>query len=231
MAKKQQENFVLSLGGSLIAPKEGINPSFIRSFRDLVLKRAKRGSKFVVVCGGGATARAYQTAAASAAPTLSQDELDRVGIQATVLNARLMLAIFGKSAHGIITDPRVKLPAKTKVIIGAGWEPGCSTDYDALLLAEMIGAGTVINFSNIAYVYDRDPRKFPDAKALKSMTWKQFRQLFGSRWSPGLNSPFDPIAAKAAERAGIRVIIADGRDLANIGRILDGKPFIGTVIS
>jgi len=231
MAKKIRENFVLSLGGSLIAPKEGISPSFIKAFRDLVLKRTRRGSRFVVVCGGGATARAYQSAAKAAAPGLSQDELDRVGIQATVLNARLMLAIFGRTAHGVVTDPRVKLPMKAKVIIGAGWEPGCSTDYDALLLAKRIGAGTVINFSNIAYVYDRDPRKFPDARALKSMTWKQFRKLFGSHWSPGLNSPFDPIAAKAAERAGIRVIIADGRDLANIGRILDGKPFIGTVIS
>ena len=229
--KKQQENFVLSLGGSLIAPKEGIDPAFVRAFRDLVLKRARRGSKFVVVCGGGAVCRAYQSAAKAAAPGLSRDELDRLGIQATVLNARLMLTVFGRAAYGVVTDPRVKLPARAKVIIGAGWEPGCSTDYDALLLAKRIGAGTVINFSNIAYVYDRDPRKFPDAKALRSMTWKQFRKLFGSRWSPGLNSPFDPIAARAAERAGIRVIIADGRDLANIGRILDGKPFVGTVIS
>lgn len=226
----KKENFVLSLGGSLIAPKEGIDAGFLRRFRKLIARHVRRGRRFIVVCGGGATARAYQKAAASAAG-LSRDQLDLIGIQATVLNAHLMRAVFGRLAHAaVVTDPRLSLPRSASVIIGAGWRPGCSTDYDAVLLARKFGAGTVVNFSNIAYVYDKDPRRFPEAKPLKKLTWDDFCGRFGCRWSPGLNSPFDPVASKAAARMGLRVIIADGRDLANIDRILAGKGFRGTVI-
>lgn len=227
--KAKKTNFVLSLGGSLIAPKEGINAKFLAGFRRLILSQVRRGRRFVIVCGGGAPARAYQAAAATVRPGISRDDLDRVGIAATVLNASLMRHVFGAAAGGIVTDPRPKLPAK-KIVIGAGWEPGCSTDYDAVLLAKKFGAATVVNFSNIAYVYDKDPRRHADAKPLKNLTWAEFRRQFGSKWSPGLNSPFDPIAAKAAARAGLRVIIADGRDLRNIIRIIAGGKFAGTVI-
>jgi uridylate kinase len=226
----KKENFVLSLGGSLIAPKEGIDAGFLRRFKKLIARHVRRGRRFIVVCGGGATARAYQKAAGLAA-SLSRDELDIIGIQATVLNANLMRAVFGSLSHSeVVTDPRVPMPRSAPVIIGAGWRPGCSTDYDAVLLAKRFGAGTVVNFSNIAYVYDKDPRRFPGAKPLKSISWADFRRQFGSRWRPGLNSPFDPVASRAAAAMGLRVIIADGRDLANIDRILAGKPFKGTVI-
>jgi uridylate kinase len=226
----KKENFVLSLGGSLIAPKEGIDARFLRRFKKLIAGHVRCGRRFIIVCGGGATARAYQKAAGQAA-ALSRDELDLIGIQATVLNANLMRAVFGRLAHRtVVTDPRVAMPRSVPVIVGAGWRPGCSTDYDAVLLAKKFGAGTVVNFSNIAYVYDKDPRRFPDARPLKNVSWKDFRRQFGSRWRPGLNSPFDPIASRAAAKAGLRVIIADGRDLPNIDRILAGRPFKGTVI-
>jgi len=229
--KPNKNNFVLSLGGSLIAPKEGIDPAFLKRFRALIAKQARKGRRFIIVCGGGATCRAYQKAAAQAAK-LTRDELDRLGIQVTVVNASLMRVIFGRlAAPGIVTDPRVVLPRKFPVIIGAGWKPGCSTDHDAVLLAKHFGAGTVVNFSNISYVYDKDPRKFPDAKPFKKLSWAEFIRRFGGRWSPGLNSPFDPVASKAAAKAGLRVVIADGRDLANTDKIIAGKPFKGTVIS
>jgi uridylate kinase len=62
------------------------------------------------------------------------------------------------------------------------------------------------------------------------MSWIEFRRAFGSRWTPGLNSPFDPVAAGLAKRHGIRAIIADGHDLKNLRHILHGEEFIGTTI-
>ncbi len=47
---------------------------------------------------------------------------------------------------------------------------------------------------------------------------------------PGKNTPFDPTAARAAAAAHLRVVFAEGRDLANLSRILSGKPFTGTTI-
>lgn len=226
----KNKTFVLSLGGSLIAPPGGIDVRFLRRFRALILKFMRRGARFIIICGGGTTARNYQKAAAQVVK-LTRDDLDWLGIHATRLNAHLMRTIFRGDAHPRInTEPLEDMPSRKKIIIGAGWRPGCSTDYDAVLLARKYGAATLVNLSNITHVYDRDPRKFPGARPLPTLTWKQFRKMFGSRWDPGLNSPFDPVASKEAERLGMRVVIADGADLKNLERILSEKKFAGTVI-
>ncbi|MEK9152832.1 MAG: UMP kinase [Patescibacteria group bacterium] len=222
---------VLSLGGSLIVPKEGIDTAFLRRFRALILRHAGKGRRFVIICGGGATARAYQKAAGNIT-ALTRDDLDWIGIHATRLNAHLLRTVFRSAAHPrIITDPHEEMPTLKPVVIGAGWRPGCSTDFDAVLLARQYGATTLVNLSNIDYVYDKDPRTNADAVVIPSFTWKEFRKRFGGRWDPGLNSPFDPVAAKEAQKLKMRVIIADGRDFKNLEKIFTGKRFKGTVIS
>jgi uridylate kinase len=227
---KTQHVTVISLGGSLIAPKEGIDVAFIRKFSALIRREVGRGRRFVIICGGGTTARQYQ-GAAERITTLTRDDLDWLGIHATRLNAHLLRTVFRDLAHPrIITDPHEDMPSRQPVIIGAGWRPGCSTDFDAVLLAQRYGAERLINLSNIAYVYDKDPRAHKDAKAFPKMTWKDFRRRFGSKWHPGLNSPFDPVASKEAEKIGLQVVVAEGRDLKNLEYILESKPFKGTVI-
>ena len=88
----------------------------------------------------------------------------------------------------------------------------------------------IINLSNIDFVYDKDPAKFKDAKKIRQISWKDFRQIVGSRWNPGTNAPFDPIASKFAEENKMEVIIANGKNMDNLKNILEGKEFLGTVI-
>ncbi|MEY4723569.1 MAG: hypothetical protein RLZZ324_1082 [Candidatus Parcubacteria bacterium] len=228
---KPAHTTVISLGGSLIAPKEGIDVAFLQGFSALIHAEVKRGRRFVIICGGGTTARQYQ-AAADKITKITRDDLDWLGIHATRLNAHLLRTVLRDLAHPrIITDPHEDMPSRRPVIIGAGWRPGCSTDYDAVLLAQRYDADELINLSNIAYVYDSDPRINKNAVAFEKLDWKRFRKMFGSKWSPGLNSPFDPVASKEAEKMKLRVIIAEGRDLKNLARIMDGESFKGTVIS
>lgn len=228
---KPQHVTVISLGGSLIAPKEGIDVKFIKAFSALIRREVKRGRRFVIICGGGTTARQYQ-GAAERITKLTRDDLDWLGIHATRLNAHLLRTVLRDVAHPrIITDPHEDMPSRQPVVIGAGWRPGCSTDFDAVLLAQRFAAERLINLSNIAYVYDRDPREHTDAKKFTEMGWKEFRRRFGSTWHPGLNSPFDPVASKEAERIKLEVIVAEGRDLVNLENILGGKKFKGTTIS
>ena len=52
----------------------------------------------------------------------------------------------------------------------------------------------------------------------------------GEEWVPGKNTPFDPVATRRAAELGMTVIAADGRDLANLEALLDGRPFVGTTI-
>ena len=102
---RSQETIVLSLGGSLLVPKDGIDTAFIRKFSDLVRRHVKKGRRFIIICGGGTTARAYQQAA-SKVTKLTRDDLDWIGIHATRLNAHLLRTVLRDLAHPrIITDP------------------------------------------------------------------------------------------------------------------------------
>ena len=117
-----------------------------------------------------------------------------------------------------------------RVLIAGGWKPGFSTDTDAVYLARRFGANRVINLSNIRKVYTDDPKKNPEAKPIDSISWKDFRKIVGDEWVPGKNTPFDPIASRLAEEAGIQVICAEGHSIENTIAILEGKPFEGTTI-
>ncbi|MBI2147360.1 UMP kinase [Candidatus Woesearchaeota archaeon] len=222
------KTIVLSLGGSILAP-DNINISFLRQFKALLDRFSS--FRFIIVCGGGKPARAYQEAAQELVPSIGKDSLDWVGIMATRLNAELVRVLFGEDAHAaVIIDPKERLPAARRIIVAAGYQPGHSTDMDAVLLAKNIRATLVVNLSNIEFVYDKDPKKFKDAKKLENLSWKRFRALVGDTWAPGMNVPFDPVASKEAEQSGMTVIIAKGNDLDNLKKIILGKPFRGTKI-
>lgn len=222
--------YVISLGGSIIVPDE-VDTHFVRGFVKLISEQVRRGHQFFVVTGGGATARKYISAAKKLGK-ISAFDLDWMGISATKLNAQLLNSAFGKLARrGIINDPSEASRGLKKVNIVSGWKPGWSTDFVATKIAQTYGAKTVINLSNIDYVYTADPRKNPRAKKLQKLTWAEFRKLFGSRWDPGANLPFDPVGARLAEKQGIAVIVMDGRNIENLKRLFDRQSFRGTRIS
>ncbi len=222
--------FVLSVGGSLMVTAEGIETKFLKEFRAFILKQVKKGHKFYLVAGGGVTARTYIKAAGEIAP-ISPADRDWVGISATRLNAQLLRASFGRAAHPeIIIDPTKKISSGKSIVVASGYKPGWSTDYDSVLLAQSNNIRTVINLSNIDHAYDKDPRKFKDAKKLENVSWPAFRKIVGNRWLPGLNAPFDPIASREAEKGRMKVVILNGRNLKNLEKCLDGEKFRGTVI-
>lgn len=219
---------VISLGGSLIVPDD-IDVDFLKKFKKLIEKISLK-NRFAIICGGGRTARNYQESL-SKIVRLKPVDIDWIGIHATRLNAHLLRALFYKIAYQrVIKNPTTPLSFKEKVLIAAGWEPGSSTDYDAVLLAKNLGARTVINLTNISYVYSKDPRRFPKAEPLKEVSWREFRKILPKKWRPGLNAPFDPIAARHAEKMGLEVIIMNGKNLKNLEKFLSGKAFVGTRI-
>ena len=220
---------ILSLGGSIIVPDQ-VDTAFLAKFKTLIEKQVKEGKRFVIVCGGGKTNSRYLTALQGITDVAHEDG-DWLGIMATRLNAELVRILFGELAHPkVLVDPTAQSNAKESVIIAAGWKPGHSTDYDAVLWAKQFGADTIVNLSNIDYAYTADPKKDPKAEKIERATWKEFRKLVGEEWSPRLNLPFDPIASKEAEKLKLQVIIAKGTDLENTERILKGEKFTGTVI-
>ena len=88
----------------------------------------------------------------------------------------------------------------------------------------------LINLSNIAYVYDKDPSKFKNAKRQTQMDWQEFCKLVGDKWVPGAHLPFDPIASKLARKLKLTLVVMKGNDLKNLQNFLNGKKFKGTVV-
>lgn len=227
--KKKNEYVIISLGGSIIVP-DAIDTAFLKSFRTLIHTYIQKGVRFVIISGGGKTARRYMSAA-DELTSLNSDDLDWLGIHATRLNGHLIRTILRDEAHPIvIKNPNRPIVSDKSVIIAAGWKPGRSTDYAATRIAKNVGAKKLINLSNIDFVYDKDPNKFKDATPIKESTWSNFRALLPTKWDPGLSAPFDPIAAKDAEKIGLEVAIINGRKLKEVEKYLNGERFRGTII-
>jgi uridylate kinase len=224
---------IISLGGSLIVPDNAkVDTAFLKKFKQLVLDylAAHKDARMVIVCGGGKTARTYIEAAQALGIT-DHEAHDWLGISATGINAQLVKMLFHDQAYEeVIHNPTQKITTKKRILVGAGWKPGCSTDMDAVLLAENLKATTLVNLSNIEYAYDKDPRKFKDAKKVEKASWKDFRKIVGEEWKPGMNTPFDPQASKLAEKLKLKVVIAKGTNFTNVKNILEGKAFKGTLV-
>lgn len=223
--------YIISVGGSLIVPTKGIDTKFLKALRLFIAERTKKGDRLVIVAGGGKTARQY-VSAANMIKKIPLEEQDWLGIHATRLNAHLLKTVLLDYAHPeIITNPEKLIVSKSPVIIASGYRPGCSTDYVAVLLAKKYKTKTIINLSNIDQVYDKDPNKFSQAKSIKAITWTDFRKITESKWTPGLNTPFDPVASKLAASLSLKVVVMNGKKFKNIDSYLEGKKFQGTVIS
>ena len=222
---------IVSVGGSIIIPKTGVDIAFLKEFKKMILARVKKQEKFIFVIGGGATCRQYQTAAAEVSKLTSED-LDWIGIHTTVFNAQFVKYLFKDVAYkDVIQNPKKKVKTNKPILIAAGYEPGHSTDMDAVLLAKTYGAKEVINLSNIAYVYDKDPNKFSDAQKIEQIDWARFRkEIVGMKWVPGANAPFDPVASQLAQKLGLTVKILQGTNLKEVGKALSGKEFMGTCV-
>lgn len=234
MGSNYTDKIIISVGGSLVVPNGGIDTTFLSKFNSFIRKQLlrHRNRQFFLVIGGGTTSRHYRDAGRTVlGHELTHDDLDWLGIHATKLNAHLVRTIFRDLAHPYILKHYEIIRKVTEpIVVAAGWKPGWSTDYPAVLLCEDYNTKTVINLSNVDKVYNKDPRKFKDAKSYDKISWEAYRKIVGDKWVPGIHAPFDPVAAKKAQDLGIKVVVMDGANLENVDNYFNGKKFVGTVI-
>lgn len=224
------ETIIISLGGSLIVP-DNIDIEFLKNFKTLILSHVAKGKKFVIITGGGKINKRYNDAA-RVVSNPSDIDLDWVGIAALKLNAELLRVIFAEYANTKVIDNLSNdFHFEKSIVIGSAYEPGHSSDYDAILAAKNLGAKKMINLSNIDYVYDSDPKKNPNAKKIEQISWTDYRKIIPKEWTSRLNSPFDPTASEMAQKEGIEVVIMNGKPVDNLAKCLNGEKFMGTIIS
>lgn len=239
----KQKIIVVSLGGSVVYPysdgnQNGLDVVFLSEFRKFILAQAKKGRRFIVIVGGGKPSRMYQKAAREIlGEKKNNSDLDWIGIQATRMNGLFVAKILREISFPQILDhePGKKeisafLNSPKKLLMVSGWQPGWSTDYDAVQCARLFNQSEVIVAGDAAYVCDKDPRKFSDAKPILDLTWSEYQKMIPTKWVPGLSTPVDPAATKIAKKIGLTVKLVDGRNIENFRKAIDDEPFEGSII-
>jgi uridylate kinase len=209
---------------------EEVDVGFLADFKKLILSQVEAGKRFVIITGGGKINKKYNEAA-RALSTPPDVDLDWIGIASLRLNAELLRVVFGEYSHQkVINNLSEPFSSDKPIIIGAAYEPGKSSDWDAIEAAKNLGAKRIVNLSNTDYVYDSDPKVNPDAKKIEQISWEDYRQIIPTEWSSRLHTPFDPIASKDAQESGIAVAIMNGKPIDNLAKYLNGEKFQGTII-
>lgn len=208
---KQLIPVVISVGGSLISPKE-IDIAFLKRFRKIVFEYRHR-YRFICVTGGGRWAREGQQALRKLGERRSE-RWDEIGITATLLNARLLHAAVRDLAHPQIIQKASEVPRRLRsaVTVSSGWTVGQSSDGVAVDLAARVGSAVVINLTNVAGVYPRPPK--PGAShphPIQQLSFAQYFDLVGTNSESGEHVPFGIVGAKKAARRKIKVLIMSGR--------------------
>ena len=218
--QKNKKTFVIRYGGSLFSPNkdEIIDLDLFLNFIEL-LKKFRSTHKFFVIMGGGFIAQEYQNYLRKV--DSSDYDLDIIGIWAIKLNAQFCRLVINRKGLNDFIEI-------IDVVDSEGTNH--SSNYNAASIAKDNNASTVLNLSNIYYIYSSNPNIDKNAKKLENITWDEYLKLIPEEWSPKLSVPFDPEASRLAKENNISVIFTKGDDLENIENIILGKDFKGSVI-
>lgn len=226
-----EEVITISLGGSIINPGT-IDRPFLEEFQKLILSdmNSNPHRRYIIICGGGRVARDYIQASP---PDLPPGQRDLLGIAPTWVNAQLVAAWF--HGHAPTSPPQdfytfVDQIKHYRVLVGGGFLPAIKTDEDAAIIADYFNSPILINVTNVDGVYDKDPRRHPEATKFDHMTYQEFIQFVSPvDAGPGASAPFTLIATKIAERSGCRLLVVS-KDIEAIAATLQGQN-VGTEIS
>jgi uridylate kinase len=221
----------LNIGGSVLAPDD-VDVDFASRLANELNALAKEHHLFVVV-GGGAVARRY----IKACRKLGSNEtfLDEVGIEATRLNARVLISALGKTAYpkpALDFHEAINASHRYKIVVMGGTHPGHTTDAVTTMLAEKAGADRIVITTNVDGVYTSDPNKDPDAMLIEKLTPRQLIEITsGAKIGAGSKGVVDPLGAKVIARSGITTYVVNGNNLENLTAAIDGRKFHGSVIT
>lgn len=220
---------VVSIGGSVLLTGDR-DREYLSRLAELV-RRVGRERPLVVTVGGGRTARDYIRLGRDLG--LTEVELDELGVDVTRLNARLLAALVAPPTPA--SPPTTVAAAVHEVhraspVVMGGTEPGHTTDGVAALVAARLRAERLVNATNVAGLFDRDPRTQAGARRIREVSWAEFSALVDAsvHGGAGENFLFDRLGAQTLARADIPLAIVDGRDLPGLEAAIEGRPFEGS---
>jgi uridylate kinase len=221
---------VVRIGGSVVA--NPINTDLMSKYAEIIRTIKQQGNEVAVVVGGGALAREFIGLAKKL--ELDMNAQDEVAISCSRLFAQLFLKKLGDvacSKVAITLDDAAQCLAEGKVVVMGGLKPGITTDTVAALVAERVDAELLLKGTDQNGVYDKDPRKFPDAVKLDRLSIDDLAKIFGqNEHKAGIHQIIDPEAIKVLMRKRLKIIVVNGFKPDNMLAALEDKN-VGTVIS
>lgn len=229
---------LLKLGGEIFGKEEGKGVSLIKYMevaKEIAKIKKDNDIDLAVVVGGGNIFRGRE---------IGEEKFDRVtadymGMLGTVINglglqesleelgvpARMMSAI----RMDTVAEPFFKRKAlyylnKGRIVIFAGGtgNPFFTTDTASALRACEINCDLILKATNVDGVYDKDPRKNPNAKLYKNISYKEAIEK-------DLNI-MDSTAFALCWENKKPIIVFNVKDLKNVSKALKGGD-LGTLVS
>jgi len=219
---------VISLGGSRIVPND-VDDKFLVRFKRLL--DSHRDKKFVVVTGGGSTARKYIGALRKLGKGTKAQSME--GIAVTRLHAGFMARIFGREANEDLplNMKKVKNLLRGNRVVFCGalrYKSKNTSDGTAAKLASYLKC-SFINLTNVRGLYSSNPKGNNKAKFISKISWGKFDEMARKvKFSAGQHFVLDQSAAGVIRDEKIVTYIVGS--LKAIDNILKGKGFVGTKV-
>ena len=214
---------VFSIGGSILFDENGnLKIENLEIIKEVIGILVKENFKVGVCVGGGIYARKYIEEGEKV--NLSVYDQHYLGLLITQINAYLLAKYLklGKVYYSFYEITR-ELDKNNVFIIG-GLVPGFTTDVDTAILAKAINSKVLINVTNVDGIYDKDPRKFKDAKLIKKISYEDFLKLAKNfKSKPGVNFVFDPRAVEILKGSNVKIFVVNVKELKKLINFLIGK--------
>jgi len=223
-------------GESLKGPNSaGIDPTTVKTIAKQVKDVVDSGIEVGIVCGGGNLFRGQLGEELG----MDRAQADYMGMLATVMNAlaiqdalesmgtstRVMSALpISDVCEAYIRRRALRHFEKGRVLIFAGGTgiPYFTTDTAAALRGTEIGADAILMAKNgVQGVYDKDPRKFKDAKMFDELTYDQILEK-------NLRV-MDQTAASICKENKMKIVVFNMNEEGNILKASQGEK-IGTLV-
>ena len=215
-------------------PRVGLNYATIHTIATEVVAAHRAGVEIAIVIGAGNIVRGERAANAgmerAAADYMGmlgtvingmalQDALEKLGVPTRVMSAIAMSQV----AEPFIRRRATRHLEKGRIVVLAGGtgNPFFTTDTAAALRANEIRADAVLKATNVDGIYDKDPRKFPDAKRFTRLSYDDCIQ--------NNLRVMDQTAFTFCKEYDIPIVVFDIAQEGNIRRVVLGEG-IGTLV-
>lgn len=221
---------VVRIGGSVVASP--INTELMGKYADVINAVKQQGNEVAVVVGGGALARQFIGIAKEL--NLDMTAQDEIAISCSRLFAQLFLKKLGNTACSkvaITLDDAEQCLTAGKIVVMGGLKPGITTDTVAALVAERVRAELLVKGTDQDGVYDKDPRKHPDAVKLDKLSIDDLSRVFEENvHKAGIHQIIDPEAIKVLKRKPLKLVVVNGFKPENLLAAIKGEN-VGTIIN